>query len=119
MADLHQTIDLRAPLDARFAQRGAVYRRERLNLDIVFQNRDAGLDDLELVARVGFRKAKPVASDDHAVVERHPVADAAEFAHGHMGMGGEIVANLAALVENDVRMNDRPAPIRTCSPITA
>ena len=104
VADLHQAVDLRAALHARFAHGGAVHRGERLDLDVVLDHRHAGLHDLEVRAVARFGEAEAVAAHHDAVLQDHAVADAAEFAHHGVRVGAEIVADLRAFVDHHVRM---------------
>ena len=104
VADLHQAVDLRAALHARFAHGGAVDRGQALDLDIVFDHRDAGLHDFVVRAVGALGESEAIAADDHAVLQNHAMADAAELAHHGMGMRQEIVADLRAFVDHDVRM---------------
>ena len=73
--DVHQVVDLRAGADARLADRRAIDRRVRADLDVVFDHDVAVLRDLEVRAVLLPREAEAVAADDDAVVQRHAVAD--------------------------------------------
>src|SRR5262249_28517993 len=63
VADLYEIVDLRAAADARFADRGAIDRRVRADLHVVFQNDDARLHDLVIRAIGLFRVTEPVGAD--------------------------------------------------------
>src|ERR1035438_1625844 len=93
------SVDFRAPFDARLAHRGAVDRGQRLNLHIVLENGHAGLHNLALRAVGAFGEAEAVAAHHHAVLQRHAMADAAEFAHRGMRMRQEIVADLRPFID--------------------
>src|SRR5436305_1499392 len=60
---LHETIDLRPALNARFAHRRAINRRERLNLHVVLDHRDSGLHDLEMLSVRLFCEPEAVTPD--------------------------------------------------------
>ena len=76
-------------------------------------------------------EAESVAADHHAVLQDHAIADAAELAHDGVRVRVEIVADLRALIDHDVRMqhgvasdsDSRPThakgPIDAFSPTTA
>src|SRR5260370_39984604 len=104
MAYLHEAIDLGAALHASFADGRAIDAGERLHLDIVLDDRDAGLHDLVMRTIGALGEAETVATDDGAVLQDNAVADAAKFAHHGVRVGKEIVANLGALVDHGVRM---------------
>ena len=132
VADLHQAVDFGAALDAGFAHRGAVHRGEALDLHVVFDHGDAALHDLEMAAVGALGEAEAVAAHHHAILQSHPIADAAKFAHRGMRVRQKIVADLRAFVDHDMGMNHRvaadaarvrPPPQRarwsSLSPITA
>ena len=104
VADLAEAVDFGAALHARFAERAAIHRGQRLDLNIVFYDGNGRLRDLELRAFVRLRETKAVATNGHAIVERDAMAYAAEFAHRHMGVSREIVADAAALINHGMRM---------------
>src|SRR5579884_112485 len=104
MSDLHQAVDLGAALYASFAHRRAIHRRQRLDLDIVFDHRDSGLDDFIMGSFGGFSETESIASHDHSVLQRDTIADAAMLAYNGMGMGEKIVSDACACIDHDMRM---------------
>ena len=104
MPHLHQAVDLGAAFDARLAHRGAVHRRQALHFHIVFDHRHARLHNLTVRAVLPLGEAEAIAPHHHAVLQDHPISDAAEFAHGGVRERQEIVADLRAFVNNHVRV---------------
>src|SRR6185295_815420 len=81
-------------------------RRKALHLDVVLDHGDAGLHDFVMRAIRPLGEAKAVATDYRTVLQNYTIADAAEFPHHGMRMRHEIVADLRALVKDDMRMQD-------------
>src|SRR5262249_42627376 len=104
VTDLYQAIDLGAAFDARLAYGCAVDGGERLNLDVVFDHRDAALDDLFVRSIGALGESESVPPDDGAVLQRHTMTDAAEFANYSVRVREEIVADLGALINHGMRM---------------
>ena len=113
MPDLDKAVDFGAALHARFSDRRPVDGCEALNLHVVLDDGHAGLDDLEVRPVRSLGEAVTVSADHDAVLQDHAVPDPAELAHRRMGVGVEIVADLCALINNDVRMQDGVAADRT------
>src|SRR5260370_29373444 len=116
MAYLHEAIDLGVALHASFADGRAIDGGERLHLDVVLDDRDAGLHDLVMRTIGALGEAETIATDDGAVLQDNAVADAAKFAHHGVRMGKEIVANLGALVDHGVGVYPRTAADRGALP---
>ena len=76
VADLHEVVDLRARLDARFADRGTIDRRVGAQLHVVFDDDRGDLRDLLVRAVAAADEAVAIAADDHAVLQHHAIADA-------------------------------------------
>jgi hypothetical protein len=93
--DLHQAVDLGAALHAGLAHRGAIHRSQALNLHIVFNHRDARLNDLVMRSVGAFGKAEAVAAYHCTVLQNHAVAYAAKLADHGMGMKRHVVADHA------------------------
>ena len=106
MADLHEAVDLGAALDARFAHGCTVDRGEALDFDIVLDHRRAGLDDFIVRAVGSFSETEAVAADYGAVLQNDTMADVAIFTDDGVGVGEEIIADLRALVNHHVGMED-------------
>ena len=97
----------RAALHSRFAHRGAIDRRQTLNLDIVFDDGDPGLHDLFVRSVGALGKAEPVAADHDTVLQHYAVPDAAKLPNGSVRMRIKIIADLRAFVDHDMRMQHR------------
>jgi len=110
VTDLHQAIDLGAAADARLADRGAIDRGEGLNLDVVFDDGDAALDDFLVGAVRAFGKAEAIAPNHDAVLERYAMADATEFANDRMRVRQKIVADMRVVIDHHVRMQNGVFP---------
>src|SRR5205085_249537 len=106
MSHLHQAIDLGAPLDARFSHRRAIDGSERLYLHVIFNHRHARLYDLEVRSFGSLGESKAIASHHHSVLQDHAIAHAAVFAHHGMRMSTKIVADLRALVDHRMRVEN-------------
>ena len=96
MTDLNQVVDLCAAADTRFTNRRAIDGGVGAELHVVFEHDDSGLHDLVVRAVVLFGIAVAIRADLHSILENHVVADLAEFAYRHMGIGLEVVADARA-----------------------
>src|SRR5579871_6579160 len=67
MADLHQTVDLGAALYKCFSDRGAVDAGEALDFDVIFDDRDTGLDDLVMRAISALGETEAVAAHHNTI----------------------------------------------------
>ncbi len=105
--DLYQVVDLRARLDARFADRWTIDGRVGADLDIVFEHDRGGLRNL-LVGAVGpAGEPITVGADDHAVLQHHAGAEAAAFAHRDVRVNHAVGADLGAGADDGVCVNYR------------
>src|SRR5690349_8479570 len=68
VSDLHQTVDLGPALHSRLADSSPIDGRQRLNLDVIFDNGNAGLNDfgVRFVGALGETEAVP--TDDYPVL---------------------------------------------------
>src|SRR5690348_7193127 len=101
VSHLNEIVDFCAAADARFADGGAVNRAIGLNLDVVFDDGDAGLLHFVPAAVRFAREAEAVAADYHSVLENDAVADAAIFADDGMAVREEVVADAGAAIDAD------------------
>src|ERR1043166_8595817 len=69
--------------DVVLAHRGPVDRRERLDFHVVLNHGDAALNNLAMRAIRALGEAESVAADDHAVLQRHTMPDAAVRSEEH------------------------------------
>ena len=107
VADLHEVVDLGAGLNARFADGGPIDRRVRADLDVVFDDDDAGLRNL-LVRAVGAPdEAVAVGADHRAVLDDHAVADDDALADGHVRVNDAVVADDGAVADAHIRIDHR------------
>src|SRR5260370_8423666 len=90
MAYLHEAVDLGAALNASFADGRAIDAGERLHLDIVLDDRDAGLHDLVMRTIGALGEAETVATDDGAVLQDNPAADPPKSPHHDVQEANEI-----------------------------
>src|SRR5262245_20822124 len=104
MTDQNQVIQFCPTADARFTDGGAVHTGVGLHLDLVLEDRGAGLRHLVPRTVFLFRETEAVAADDDTVLENDPVADAAVFAHDGVGVCEEVVADLRAAIERHEAM---------------
>ena len=81
VADLHQVVELGAAPDARLAERRAVDRGERADLDVVLDHHDPHLRELVVAALGVAREAEAVGPDHGAVLHHHAAAEPAALAH--------------------------------------
>ena len=107
MSNLHEVVDLCAARNACFSDAGAIHAGVCLNLDVVFNHCWTGLHNLVPAACIVFRKAEAVAAHDHAILQDYIVADPAELPHGRVRVRQEIVPDLRAFVDHDVRVQYR------------
>ena len=101
----------------RVSPTATIDRRVRPDLDFVFDDDPADLGDLVVGAVRAVREAEPVAADDGAVLEHHPVSDLHALANRHAAVDHAVVADLRVAADGHVRMHDRA--IRAPSPTTA
>ena len=94
-----QVVDFGAAADASFANRRAVDAGVGLDLDVVFEDRWAGLDHFVPGAVIFFGEAQAVAADDGTGLEDYAVAYAAVFADYGVSVGEEMVSDFGALVD--------------------
>src|ERR1043166_4307061 len=104
---LHEAVYLGAAAHARLAHRGPVDRRERLDFHVVLNHGDAALNNLAMRAIRALGEAESVAADDHAVLQRHTMPDAAVLAHHRMRVSVEMIADLRSLINHDMWMQHR------------
>src|SRR5262249_38419383 len=103
--DHHQVVDLGPASDVRGAERRAVDRGVRADLDVVLQDDRPHLRDLAM--RAGLRhEAEAVAADHRPGVQRDPVPDHDLLPHHDPGVGGEGITDPHVLVDGDVGMQD-------------
>lgn len=98
VADLNEVIDFNAARDACFTDRRAVDGAIGLDLDVVFDDGRAHLLHLVPASILLAREAEAVASDDHAVLENHAIANLAILTDNGMAMREKIVAYARAAV---------------------
>src|SRR5438046_6413491 len=97
---LDKVIHFDATAEARFTHRGAVNARVGLNLDVVFDHRRPGLNDLVVGPIRLLRKPETIATDHRAVLENHAVPNLDVLAHDGVGVREEAVADLRAAVDH-------------------
>jgi hypothetical protein len=108
VADLDEVVDLCAEPDAGFPDGSAVDGGIGLDLDVVFKDGGAGLQNLVpgAVACCGSGvagEAEAVGTDDDAVLEGDVVAETAALSDDGVGVGEEVRADCCAGVDDDVR----------------
>jgi hypothetical protein len=99
VADLNLIVELDAVTDQRVVERTTVDRRIGADLDVVTDQHATDLRDLD-PALAFLGEAETVATDHRAGVDDRPLAD-------H-----------AAVIDDDVRVQQESSPIETPSPIT-
>src|SRR5712692_971291 len=109
MPDQDQVVEFGATSNASFPHRGAVDTGVGLDFDVIFQDGRPGLRQFVPGPIFLFRETESVSTNDHAVLENHAVADAAEFADNGMRVGKKAVADLHAAVDGDEAMQHRIA----------
>jgi len=110
MADLDQIVDLGSGVDAGFADGGAVDAGVGLDLDVVFEDGRAGLEDL-VPASVGLSgESEAVGAYDGTVLEDDVVAELAVLTDDGVGVGEEVVANASVGIEDDMGEDDGVIP---------
>ena len=87
-------------------ERRAIDGSERLYLHVIFNHRHARLYDLEVRSFGSLGESKAIASHHHSVLQDHAIAHAAVFAHHGMRMSTKIVADLRALVDHRMRVEN-------------
>ena len=102
VADLDEVVDLGAEVDAGLADGGAVDAGVGLDLDVVFDDCSAGLQDLVPGAVRLAGEAEAVGPDDSAVLQDDVVAEATVLAYDGVGVGEEVIAGAGVGVEDDV-----------------
>jgi len=107
---LHQIVHLNPASYARFAHAGAVDARIRLHLDIVLNHHRRWLWDLVPPSLRRLRKPESIRSNHHAILQQHPVADAAVLAHYRMRVRKKVVANLRPAINHHMRQQHRVRP---------
>src|SRR5262249_37312166 len=105
--DVNEVVDLRAGLNARFADGRSIDRAVRADLDVVLDDDGGGLRDLEMRAIRLLREAEALAADDHAVVEDDAVTDNGPLADRGMRANHAVVADGGAGANRDVWIQDR------------
>ena len=106
MAYQDEVVDFGAAAYAGFAYRCAVDAGVGLDLDVVFEDCWAGLDDFVPGAVFSFGEAQAVAADDGAGLEDYAVSYSAVFADYGVGVGEEIVADFGAVVDGYEAVKD-------------
>lgn len=120
MPDLHEVVDLGAPLDPRFFEAGAVDGGVCPNVDIVFDDHLAEVLEVDMATPLIGLVTKSTGADHGAWLDDHPIADAGSFAQGDVrvdaavcayvhawangaaGANGGAVANVGQLVDDGV-----------------
>ena len=115
VAHLDQVIDFGAALDAGLTDGSAVDGGVCPDFDVVFDNHDAGLDDLVPVVAVLLRITEAVGRDADAVLQDHVVSNFGKFANRHVRVCAEIVANPATFADE----RDAEGPKVARSPMIA
>ncbi len=107
VADLHQIVDLRAAADVSFAHAGAVDAGVGLDLDVVFNHHRLGLRNLVPASSVVLGEAEAVGADDHAILQKHIISQAAALADDRMGVGKEVVTDLRPAIDDHMGQQHR------------
>src|SRR5688572_30423550 len=105
MADLNQIVDLRSTFYPRLADRRAIDRRIRTDLDIVFDHNPADLRDLEPTFLFILGISKTVRSDRRVVMDDAIRTDLAILANGDARMYHRPLADRDTVVDRHVRVN--------------
>ena len=123
VADLDEVIYFGSSANAGLADRGPVDGGVGLDLDVVFEDGGAGLEDLVPGGAGGgvmvAGEAEAVGSDDGTVLEGDVVAELAILADDGVGVGEEVVADGRVGVEDDVGRITALSPRVTWSMMTA
>ena len=93
--DLHEVVDLRSGADPRLADGGAIDRRIRPNLHVVFDDDIADLRDLLVSAIRACGEAEAIAADDRAVLNDDAVAELHAFPDRNLGVDHAVVTDAA------------------------
>src|SRR5688572_9253997 len=104
MSDLDEVVDLRTALDPRLADRRAVDRRVRSDLDIVLENNTAGLRNLQPSLLFVLRVTESVRADRRVVVNDAIRADLAILADGNSGVNYGAGTYGDAVIDSDIRI---------------
>jgi len=102
-----EIVDLDAGVDVGFADGGAVDGGVGLDLDVVVEDGDAGLEDLVPCGAVGgggvvVGEAEAVGPDDGTVLQGDVVAEAATLADDGVGVSEEVAADLCVGIDHCV-----------------
>src|SRR5437660_5549245 len=100
MTDLNKVIDLRATIDLRHANCGAIDTGVRLDLNIIANHYVPRLHDLVPAAFFIFGEAKSIRPDHHAVLQNDVVADLAELPDRGMSVRKKVTADRDAVIDN-------------------
>jgi hypothetical protein len=106
VAYLDQVVDLRAASYASLAYAGAVDTGVGLDLDVVFDDYVAGLDDFVPAAEVVLGEAETVGANYGAILQQDVVSQVAEFSDYGVGVGEEIVAYGYSAIDDYVGEQD-------------
>src|ERR1700733_4927547 len=110
MTHLNEVIYLRAGVNTGFADGGSVDAGIGLDLDVVFDDRGAGLEDL-VPGAVGLAgEAEAVCADNYAVLQDNVVAETTVLAHDGVCMSEEVISGPGVGVEDDVGQDSGVVP---------
>src|SRR5438309_1519092 len=101
MSDQDEVVNFGAASDASFPDGSPVYAGVCLHLNVVFEHRGAGLKHFVPCTVFLFGKTKAVATNHYAVLQHHPVANAAKLTHHGVRVREEISPNLRAAINRN------------------
>ena len=95
VSHLHQVVELRAPPDAGVAERAAIDRRVRADLDVVLHHHASELRHRLELARLGEHVAEAVAAEHDAGLQHDAIADLRALAQHATGVDHAVGADHA------------------------
>ena len=105
VGNLNEVIDLCAPADDGLTEGRSIDGRVCANLDIVFDDDDAGLRNFDpCLAASGI--AESITADDHTRVQDHSITHPASFPHDNVRVKYTSGADLDLLAEKNPRKDD-------------
>src|SRR4030095_2198745 len=108
VANLHEIVDLRARLDARFADRRTIDRRVRAQFHIVFDDDGGHLRDLFVGAVTATDEPVTVAADHDAVLQHDAIAERHALSDRDVRMDHTVRPDASTRTDSDVGKDDRP-----------